>query len=1024
MSLPEFSVNKRVTITMVIGVLLILGFITVRRLGMELLPDISYPIVSVVTTYSGVSPEDIETLITKPIEEAIATVGRVKTIRSTSFEGVSVVMIEFEWETNLDFAAQDIRDRIGLIRDFLPDGVSEPLIVKFDLSMLPVVYLAVVSERTPFELRKLVKEIVMERVERVPGVAGVLLLGGREREISVRADRAKLEHYGLSLTQIVASLKLSNLNLPGGHIEEGQREYLTRTLGEFRNVEDIKNTVVNMTEDGLPVYLRDVADVSSEYKESRGWVKTEGKESVMLLLYKESGENTVILANRVKEALSEIGEKLPGDVQIHSIFDQGELIKKMTAKTTYNAVWGGIFAFLVLLVFLWDWRPTFAISIAIPISVVVTFIAIYSADYTLNVMTIGGLALGIGMLVDNAIVVIENIHRHLEEEERRVASILGAVEVGRAITASTLTTIVIFVPVIFAGGITGRIARAIGLTVAFSLLASLFVALTIVPMIASILFRKKEPGWSGRAIRSLRTGYQELLRRILHKRGRMVAAVFIIFCGSLLLLPLIGGEFIPEVDRDFVMMTIKLPEGTPLPETERIVNLLENICAQTPEAMSITSTVGVSEGTKYDMAFGTAPVDVNEAEIFIELKPLGERDRLAKEIVKELRKKIPPYRGGEVRFVDVGKLLMTGDAEGRINIKVFGRDLEMLRGLALQIMNRITTVTGLSDFDLSYSEAKPELKVFTDKERAARYGLTAAQIGAELKIATQGEVATVLRQKGEEIDVRVRLREEDVANTKALEGITFKTPLGVSTSILQIANLEKGFGPVKIERQGRARYIGISANYTGENLWGISKKLKSKLSGFQLPPGYFIEFGGEYEKMIGLFKALGFAFLLAMMLVYMVMAGEFESFLHPFIIMFTVPLGVIGALLALFITGRSVSLPSGIGGLILLGIVVNNGIVMVDYINKLRSQGMETMDALIKGCGTRFRPVVMTATTTVLGMLPMAVSRSEGAEIRSPIAIIAIGGLIAATFFTLFVVPVFYSLLEELRQSIISRKSS
>lgn len=1017
MSLPEFSVNKRVTITMLIGILLILGIITLRRLGLELLPDISYPIISAVTTYSGASPEDVEALVTKPIEEAVATVGRVKTIRSTSLEGVSVVMVEFEWETNLDFAAQDMRDKIGLIRDFLPAEISEPLLVKFDVSMLPVLYLAITGERTPLELRKLAREIILERVERVPGVAGVLLLGGKEREISVKVDRAKLEHYSLSLSQIVTSLRLSNLNLPGGHIEEGNREYLMRTSSEFKSIEDIKNTVVGITKDGLPIYLRDLADVSDGYRETRGWVKTQGKESVMLLIYKESGENTVIVADRVKDALSEITRKLPRDMKIYPILDQGKLIKKMTSRTTSNAIWGGILAFFVLLAFLWDWRPTFAISIAIPISVVATFIAIYSAGYTLNVMTIGGLALGVGMLVDNAIVVIENIHRHLEEKkDRRLASIIGAKEVGRAIIASTLTTIVIFVPLIFSGGITGRIARAIGLTVAFSLIASLFVALTIVPMISSVLFRKKEPGWSERYFNILKARYQELLRRVLHKRGRVLLLIFILFCGSLFLLPLIGAEFIPEVDRDFVMLMIKLPEGTPLEETERVVNQIENICVQIPEAISVTSTVGVTEGSKYDIAFGTAPADVSEAEIFIELKPLKERRRTSREIVEELRNKIPPYKGGEFRFVDVGKLIMLGGVEGGISIKVFGSDIEILRGLASQLLRRIKTIGNLSDFDLTYKEAKPELRVVMDRERAARYGLTPAQIGEELRIATQGEVATRLRQGGEEIDIRVRLREEDVGTFQALEGITLKTPLGVSTSLLQVADLKKGLGPVKIEREGRARYVGINANYAGENLWQISRKLKDKLSDFQLPPGYFLEYGGEYERMIELFKTLGFAFLLAIILVYMVMAAEFESFLHPFIIMFTVPLGVIGALFALFLTGRSISLPSGIGGLILLGIVVNNGIVMIDYVNQLRSKGMEATQALIQGCGTRLRPVLMTATTTVLGMLPMAMSRSEGAEIRSPIAIIAIGGLIAATFFTLFIVPVFYSLFEELRK--------
>jgi len=1023
MSLPEFSVRKRVTITMIIGVLLILGFITLRRLGLELLPDISYPIVSVVTTYSGASPEDVEILVTKPIEEAVATVGRVKAIRSQSLEGLSVILVEFEWERNLDFAAQDVRDKIGLIRDFLPEAISEPLIVKFDVSILPILYLAVTGDRPPLELRKLTKEIILERVERVAGVAGVLLLGGEEREVAVLADRAKLEHYGVSLSQIVAALRVSNLSVPGGHIEEEQREYVVKTLGQFGSIQDIETAVVGITKDGLPVHLRDVADVASRTRETRGWVKTQGKESVMLLVYKESGENTVIVANRVENALSDIKPKLPGDITIHPVLNQGQLIEKMTTRTASNALWGGILAFLVLFAFLWDWRPTFAISVAIPISVIATFVAVYSAGYTLNVMTIGGLALGVGMLVDNAIVVIENIHRHLQEKKQRVlAAIVGTQEVSRAITASTVTTIVIFVPLIFAGGITGRIARAIGLTVAFSLIASLFVALTIVPMIASVLFRNDRERRGAKVFRILRSRYEQLLERILIKRGRIVLLVFSLFCASLLLLPLIGAEFIPDVDRDFIMMMIRLPEGTPLTETERIVGQLQDICLSIPEALSVTSTVGITEGSKYDVAFGTAPADVNEAEIFVELKTLNERKRSSAEIVARLRREIPPYRGAEVRFVDVGKLIMLGGVEGGINIKIFGSDLETLRELSAQVLNRMKRVPSLYDFEFTYKQENPELRVLIDEERAARYGLTPAQIGEELRIASQGEVATLLRQRGEEVDVRVSLRKEDVRSSRSLEGMTLVTPVGVTTSILQVADVEKGTGPVMIQREGRARYVGIGANYTGENLWQVSRKLKKALDDVLLPAGYFLEYGGEYERMVELFKTLGFALALAILLVYMVMAAEFESFLHPFIMMLTVPLGVIGALFALFVTGRTISLPSGIGGLILVGIVVNNGIVMIDYVNQLRGHGMDVTEALVKGCGTRLRPVLMTATTTVLGMLPMAVSRSEGAEIRSPIAIIAIGGLITATFLTLFVVPVFYSLLEGLKQSIAQRR--
>ncbi len=585
MSLAGFSVKRSVTISMVILIIVVIGSIAVTRLGLDLLPDITYPVISVVTTYEGVGSEDIENLLTRPIETAVSTVKNVKNLTATSQEGLSAVMVEFEWGTNLDFAAQDIRDRIGLIKDFLPEDVSDPIVMKFDMTMIPVLVYGVTGSENYnlLTLRKIVKEILRDRLEQLDGIAGVMVMGGTEREIRISVDRKKLENYGIGLNQLIQKLKMENISLPSGRIEQGYTEYIIRTIGEFNNVEEIGNLVISI-KNNVPVYLREIAQVEDATQEIRSYSRVNAKDAVLLVVSKESGANTVQVVDRVMKEMERLKTKLPKDINPVLVFDQARFIKRILTETANNAILGSILTILVLYLFLRNWRPTFTIALAIPLSIIVIFIPLYFLGYTLNFITLMGIALGVGMLVDNAIVVIENTFRHLGEgKSRAVAAEIGATEVGMAITSSTLTTIIVFVPLIFASGITGRIFRDMALSVTLSLSGSLFVALTIVPMIASKLFAKvKAVGYetesSGKySYSAIRNWYKSMIYKFLKNKAAIIISVFLAFVlSAVIAIFFMGKEFFPQMDNNMTRAEIKLPVGTKLEETNRIVKLIEN----------------------------------------------------------------------------------------------------------------------------------------------------------------------------------------------------------------------------------------------------------------------------------------------------------------------------------------------------------------------------------------------------------------------------------------------------------------
>ncbi len=1018
MKIPEFSVKRRVTIMMMTVLIIILGGISFSRLGLELLPDMDYPIVSIMTSYQGVSPEDIEESLTRPIEQAIATVRDIKSYESFSIEGYSVLMVEFEWGTNLDFAAQDLRDAVDQIAGYLPREVSRPLVFKFDIAQIPVISYGVIGDMSGQDLLKLLEDEISIRLNQLSGVASVTVMGGEEPEQQIIVDKNRLDFYGITLEEIVMAVGSSNLNMAAGHIQNRKDEYLLRTVALYEDLEDIRNTPVRMTQSGQIIYIRDIARVEEGIKEKRYKLRSNQQPTAYMWVSKEAGANTLRVSSRIKTEIERIQEDYGEQINFHEVMDLGLPIQNVTTGAASNLLIGGLLAILVMFLFLRNWRPTLAISFAIPISVVATFVALYLADFSLNLMTIGGLALGVGMLVDNSIVVIENIYRHLEMGKSKIKSAAdGASEVGLAITASTLTTIAVFVPMVFSEGITGALVRGLALTVAFSLFASLFVALTIVPVFASYIFKTDNSATpvqkSKKLFERFKKHYLKILNKLLRHRRATLVTVAVIFFSSFALLFVIGTEFMPEQDMIFLIMNLKLPIGSALEETDNVVSQVEQVFLETEGIMNVMSIIGPMEEGMMDTS---NPQDVNEAQIVARLYRMKDRRSSSEEIRERIRERLPEIEGGEFHFLSMAE--MSGGSSNPIEIKIFGRDLSQLADIAARIENRIADIEHVTDITNSMRDAKQEAQIVIEKEKAYQYGLTTAQIASTIHTATLGSFAGVYRRAGEEVDIRVRMDEKYRQTEADIMQLNIPSPRGFTIPLNQIATIEYSQGPIRIFRENQTRKVTVTAGITGtRNVGGVVGNVRDGIQDIisELPSGYFIEFGGTYQDMQEAFKTLGIALILAIVLVYLVMASQFESLKQPFVVMFTIPLAAIGVFLILFFTGITLSVASFIGGIILTGIVVNNGIVLIDHANQLRRGGIEDHKAILQAGSDRLRPVLITAITTIMGMLPMALSTGEGAEIKVPMALTVIGGLITATFFTLLIIPVIYTVIEKIK---------
>ncbi len=1018
MKISNFSIQRSVTTTMMIILVLILGFVSLSRLNITLFPDIEYPGAVIMTTYTGVGSEEIENLITEPIEGSVSTVENVKTIESTSAMGQSMITVEFNWGTDMDFAVQDLRAQVDRVsKQILPDDADEPLVYKFDLSMMPIMAYGISSRQMKMaDLKQEIEDVIQPRLERLPGVAQANILGGLEREIIISLNQESLNHYGVDLETVNGILARENVNISAGEIVRGDKDLLVRTMGKFKTLAGIRNINIPVANGGL-VKLSDLGEVKDGHADIDTITRTNGNRGMGLVIQKQTDANTVNVANSVREEMKAIEKKYDNQLEIVLAMDQSEFIQDAIKNVAQNAIIGGILAVVILLLFLRNIRSTVVISTAIPVSVIATFVIMYFADLDLNVISLGGLALGVGMLVDNAIVVLENIYRHHGLGKNRIeAARDGSTEVGMAIVASTMTTVVVFLPIIFVEGIAARLFKDLALTVGFSLTASLIVALTWIPMLSSKILRlkqhevKKETS-EGFIIKN----YRRLLSFVLHYRWIVVTLLVIMFIGSLALIPLIGFEFMPSSDRGTFSIDYDLPVGTTLSESSQVANKIETMLKGIPEVKNIFSNAGSSAE---NMMLSGGGGSSNRGTFYVELVNLDKRNRSTKEIMEEIREKI--------KIPDLEYTLTTqsgiGGSSKPVNVRVEGDDLEVLEEYSARIKEEMQHVKSLREIEDSFEEGRPELRINIDRSLASQFNLNASQVANTLRTAIDGNVLTEYEVAGDEYDIRVQLEETAIDSIEKLYNLNIINSVGVQVPLERFAKFNMGEGPNEILRADEQRYAEITANLYQADLGTVMEKIRKRLNdNIDLPEGYRITFKGEYEDMKDSFTALGAAMILAIVMVYMVMASQFESVVHPFVIMFTIPLALIGVLVGLYVSNSILSVASLIGVITLVGVVVNNGIVLVDYINTLRKNGKSKMEAIIEGGITRLRPIMMTALTTILGMLPLALGFGEGSELSQPMGIVIVSGLAFATLLTLFVVPIFYSFLTDLRDIIVAK---
>ncbi len=1025
MRLPQLGVRYPVTTTMIFVAMVVLGLVSLSRLGLDLMPEIEIPTISVSTAYQGAGPEEVESTITKILEDRLATVKDLDRIESGSAEGASSVRLKFDWGTDLAEAANDVRDVVDLSMRQLPDDVDRPRVLKFDLSMMPILVLAVTAEESYPILYDLIDDRICDPLKTVPGVAAASMHGGLERQILVELDRSRLEAYNLSVNQVLDALRKENLDIPGGHIKTGIKEYLIRTPEEIE-VDEIGKIVLATTKDGAAVYIKDVATVKDAFREKTQEVRVNKKPGLIVIIQKQSGANTVAVAERVFRKLEELKKNLPPDVNIVVARDLSDFIKGSIGNLSNALYFGGILVILIIFFFLRNLRAGIIVACSIPTSLIITFFLLYMGGYTLNIISVSSLAIAMGMVVDAAIVVLDNIHRHREKKERaEEAAIFGASEVGKAITASTLTTIAIFLPIVFIGGITGIMFKEMAFVICLALLISLFTALTLIPMLSAKFLRlekEEDKGkkiinkfyiQSGKWLNKLDSTYKNLLSWSLSHRKRVIIGGLLILCFSLLFLPLIGTRFTPETDSNMFRGTVELPVGTRFEETGKVMRSIEDIVTkEIPEKTVMFARWGYGAIGMGSVAFGQEGSNVGM--IGVRLVPKEQRKRLAKRIVDELRPLTTKYPGAKVRYNTEDPLAGMFFAEGKpFVIEIYGHDMDTGMALSKEIADELREIKGLVDVEISRKMGKPELQIRVDRDKASHLGLNISDIGNTIEVFFSGEKATKYREKGKEYDIFVRLREEDRKHISDLENSFITSPTGKQIRLTSVAEIIEKSGPVSIERKNQERVIRVTANLSGRDLGSAVGEAKMRLSKIKMPEDFFMDFGGEREEQQEAFRLLTIALILGMILVYMVMASQFESFRDPFIILFSIPFGMVGVVLVHIIFRQTFNVDSFIGLIMIVGIVVNNAIVLISYINILRARGLGVRDAVIEGGRARLKPVLMTTLTTVFGLLPLALSRGEGSEEWVTLGLTVIGGLLVSTLITLIFVPTLYSIFEE-----------
>lgn len=1008
-------IKRPVFTTMLVMLLVVFGLGSYPSLGIDLNPDVDFPLVMVSVSFAGTSPEEMESLVTKPIEDAVSSLSGIKNLSSVTREGSSQITIEFEFGTDPKLAANEVREKVAVARKRLPDQADEPVIQRFDMGAQAIVYYSLSSDtRSSGEIRKLATDIVKDELQRIDGVADVTISGGSEREIRVAVDSKKLAAYHISMAQILDAVNSQNLNAPGGRVSEKGTELTVRTIGKYKNVADIQNVIV-ANKDGLLIRLSDVATVADTWAEERMLARANGQPSVLIAVQKQSGTNTVAIAEKVKTTMASIQTLLPPDVKVAITRDSSQYIRSSVNDVMESMIFGGLLAVAITFLFLQNTRATIIGAIAIPTSVVATFFLLKMMNFTLNNMSLMGLSLAVGILIDDAIVVIENIYRHMELGKSPMeAARDGTSEISLAVMATTLSILAVFVPVGSMNGIVGQFFKQFGLTVAFAVAFSLFVALTLTPMLSAYWLKgghEQTAGQSGKKSRikifldRFEGGFlefQQFYRRVLswslaHPKKLVAIAVLSLFANGLLL-PFLGSEFQPTYDSGEFNITMNAPAGTSLEKMRELVKPVEE------------QVLAIQERESSYLIIGSGG-QAGKATMGIKLVPAGERSRSMDKIMDELR----------LKFRDIGRLKVTvtnnqgmGRGDSRpVQIALRGPELDKLNQMAQQLVEKIRQIPGTTDVDISAEQSSPEIQVAVDPIRVSDAGLDTTTVATTIQMAFLGATTrNEFNPTDKDYQIRVQLEEQGRSSLDDVANLLIASKTGNFVRLGDIANVTLSSGPTQIDRESRQRQVIVYANVVGVSAGDVTAKVKELMPSLNLPLGYSYKFVGQAQTMQDSFMEIAKALLLAVVLIYMVLAAQFESFVHPFTIMLSLPFSLTGAILGLLIAGQTMNIISLIGVIMLMGLVTKNAILLVDYANQLRHQGMPIIDALIEAGAVRLRPILMTTAAMIFGMMPIALGIGSGAEMRQSMGVVLIGGLITSTMLTLLVVPAVYLLIE------------
>lgn len=1027
MKLSEISIKRPVFATMMIGALLVIGWFSYMGLSVNMFPDVDFPLVVVQTAYPGASAETIETEVSKKIEEVVNEISGIKNLTSNSIEGVSLVIVEFELDEDGALAAQDVREKIAGIINELPEDIEDPVVTQFEIGGEPIMSLILAGERPLKEITDIAEDKIKTRLETINGIGSVELVGGFEREIQVGLNPETMESLQLTITDVQNAISAANMEIPGGRVDEASQEFLVRIKGRLESVDDFNNIIVKNRK-GTPIYLSDIAIVSDTIVDQRSLSRFNGNTTVALNVVKQSGSNVVELAENVKKEIKRLQDELPPDVRIQIVDDQSVFINDSIHELIFNISIGTLLAVIIIFLFLLDIKPTIITGLSIPISIIATFTLMKLLGFTINFMTLLGLSLAVGILIDDAIVVVENIYRHLSMGKNPFrAAIDGTNEIGLAVMATTFTIMVVFLPVAFMEDIVGRFFYQFGVTVAFSVLVSLFVAFSLTPMLSSRMLKKtlsanvddiisekssitkpifKVLGYWNRMFDALLPSYKKLLAASLRHRWVVIIVSIMIFFSSLYLAQFVGQEWMSQPDQGKLYLTIETPPGTSLNETSRRVGQVEGILSQLPEVVDKFVTIGSGNST------------VQEASLLVNLTSAEEREIHAKNLADSVRILISTVPGIKS---SIAIQPSEGGSSKPIEMSVRGDDREVLRTYALNIQKMIQDIPGTIDVDNSMAEGKPEIQINVDRKKADDLGMSLSMIPMTLRNLVEGDVVTKFKDGDDEVDVRVKLQEKYRSSTNDLERILVESNKEVDgldkflVPIGRYASIEKQSTIGEYNRFNRQNEIRINSNVlTGYFSGTISNEILAKVDSLDLPPGYSVSPVGEEQMRSESNANILNALMLAVIFIYILLASQYESFFDPLSIMISLPLSLIGAILGLLVFNSSFSIFSMIGIVMLMGLVTKNAILLIDFVKQQREKGVSKFEAILIAGPVRLRPILMTTFATVFGMLPIALELGPGAEMRSPMARAAIGGIISSTLLTLVVVPVVYSIIDDI----------